>query len=70
MKNSNKNCFQFLGIFKITIHQRKVSSMYKTTPWKLQCEKRFHLFPFEFQAFAQYSSYFNNWPLPVLLFDE
>ena len=33
------NCFQFIGILKITIHQRKVNSMYKTIPKKLQCEK-------------------------------
>ena len=59
------NCFQFIGILKITIHQRKVNSMYKTIPKKLQCEKKFHLFPFKFYVFEQCSSYFNNWPVLV-----
>ena len=70
MKNSKDNCFQFIGILKITIYQRKVNSMYKTIPRKLQGEKRFHLFPFEFQVFAQCSSYFHNCFPPVFLFDK
>ena len=44
MKNSNKNCFQFIDTFKITIYQRKVSSMYKIYQGNYSVEKGFIYF--------------------------
>ena len=44
MKNSNKNCFQFIDTFKIIIYQRKVSSMYKIYQGNYSVEKGFIYF--------------------------
>ena len=44
MKNSNKNCFQFIDTFKIIIYQRKVSSMYKIYQGNYSMEKGFIYF--------------------------